>query len=158
MSPCGTEQTLDLIKLALTDTHMHIMWCVPAKHKYTETDTQADQQSTRWTTDHFPFEMYRGGHEAHTVDLTSSTFCIHNRAEACGKIQARHCFGLPSCPKVNHHAKLRLRIQTTAALVKRLAIFLKHLLLNSWHTHRGWGTGAGSLSKNTKPNESSLQS
>lgn len=129
MSPRGTEQTLDLIKRALTGARRHTpartrtMRCAPAEHKYTEADARTDQEGACGS-DHLPplgdVQWRSRGARAHTHGwgLTSSTFCIRNRAEACGKTQTPRCFGLPSCPKVNHHAKLRLTIQTTAALAR----------------------------------------
>lgn len=130
MSPCGTEQTLDLIKRALTGARTgsrpraHTVMCASPS-------TNTQKQSADWPRGRvrkWPSSPRRRAEEvakvcvrararAHTRwGLTSSTFCIRNRAVACGKTQTPRCFGLPSCPRVNHHAKLRLTIQTTAAL------------------------------------------
>lgn len=126
MSPCGTEQTLDLIKRALTGarprTHtrsrVHNVMCACWAQIH-RSSWQTDQGGTCGS-DHLHLgdvQRRSQGARMHTRrGLTSSTFCIRNRAVACGKTQTPRCLGLPSCPKVNHHAKLRLTIQTTAAL------------------------------------------
>lgn len=59
MSPRGTEQTLDLIKRALTGARRHTpartrtMRCAPAEHKYTEADARTDQEGACGS-DHLP--------------------------------------------------------------------------------------------------------
>lgn len=90
--------------------------------------------------------------------LTSSTFCIHNKAGGCETAQALLCFGLPSCPKVNRHANCWI-LSTMAALANQLAISLKHLRICYWiaDTQRErWGAGSHNK-KHTEPNESFLQ-
>lgn len=128
MSPCGTEQTLDLIKRAPTGARArrhtlaraHNVMCA-CRAQIHRSSWQTDQEGACGS-DHLllgDVQRRSQGARAHAHTrrgLTSSTFCIRNRAVACGKTQTPRCLGLPSCPKVNHHAKLRLTIQTTAAL------------------------------------------
>lgn len=88
MSPCGTEQTLDLIKRALTGARRHTpartrtMRCAPAEHKYTEADARTDQEGACGS-DHLPpSEMCSGGREARVHTHTAGVLPPPHSASA----------------------------------------------------------------------------
>lgn len=118
MSPRGTEQTLDLIKLAPPNTCTHKMWHVHIKYKYPYTQCGNcilpyllftsrlkrsigvfSQTHTQLKYDQlFPTatEVISNFTQGH---LTASNFCIRNKAGGCEPIRALLCCVRPSCPE-----------------------------------------------------------